>query len=93
MHWVLAEALAAAVTLHRATGDPRHLDRADEWWAYAERHLVDHALGSWHHELDETNVPSSTVWAGKPDVYHAYQACLAPDVPRAPSFVAAVAGT
>ena len=91
MHWVLTEAIAAAVTLHRVTGDERHLQRLATWWDYADSHMIDPELGSWHHELDETNAVSSTVWDGKPDVYHAYQACLAASVPRAPSFVAAVA--
>jgi sulfoquinovose isomerase len=51
MHWVVAEALAAATVLARRTGEQRY----DEWF-----------------------VPSSTVWSGKPDVYHAYQAMLFP---------------
>ena len=90
MHWVLAEAIAAAVTMHRVTGARRHLDRLATWWAYAQAHMIDADLGSWHHELDEANTPSSTVWDGKPDVYHAYQACLAASVPRAASFIRAV---
>ena len=66
--------------------------RCERWWAYAERHLIDHERGSWHHELDEGNRPSAEVWSGKPDVYHAYQAALLPIVPVAPSFAAALAG-
>ena len=91
MHWVLAEAVNTAHVLHGATGDPRH--RADEqrWWAYAEEHLVDHAHGSWRHELDPHNRPSAEVWPGKPDAYHAYQAALLPRLPVAPSFAAALA--
>lgn len=90
MHWVLAEAVASATALHRATGEQRFADRAATWWAYADRHLVDHVHGSWHHELDPQNRPASTVWSGKPDVYHAYQAALLPVLPPAPSFAGAV---
>lgn len=89
MHWVLAEAVAAAEMLHRETGDARFADDARRWWSYADRHLVDHERGSWHHELDPANRPSSTVWSGKPDVYHAYQAALLPSLPAAPSVAAA----
>lgn len=91
MHWVLAEALNTATVLHRATGDQRHLDDVARWWAYADRFLVDHDSGSWRHELDPQNQPSVEVWPGKPDVYHAYQAALLPDLPTVPSFAAALA--
>jgi sulfoquinovose isomerase len=91
MHWVLAEAVSTASVLHRATGDERWADDAARWWAYADRHLVDHERGSWHHELDETNTPSDKVWPGKPDVYHAYQAALLPELPVTPSFASALA--
>ncbi len=91
MHWVLAEAVSAASVLWRATGDSRWEQRYAQWWEYADRYVVDHVLGSWRHELDPTNAPAATVWAGKPDVYHAYQAALAPDVPIAPSYATALA--
>lgn len=91
MHWVLAEAVSAASVLHRATGETRWARRYAQWWAYADRYVVDHERGSWRHELDPTNAPAATVWAGKPDVYHAYQAALAPDLPLAPSYATALA--
>ncbi|WP_244931136.1 AGE family epimerase/isomerase [Nocardioides sp. W7] len=81
MHWVAAEALSAAFALHEATGEERWADAGVEWWAYVDRCLVDHERGSWHHELDEHNRPAGTVWSGKPDVYHAYQAALLPLLP------------
>ena len=90
MHWVVAEAAAAASALERVTGEQRYADDAARWWTYADRHLVDHERGSWHHELDTANRPSATVWPGKPDVYHAYQAALFPDLPLVPSFAAAL---
>ncbi len=43
MHWVVAEAIAAAWTLHRATGDTAYADDYTRWWAYAVQHLVDDA--------------------------------------------------
>ena len=89
MHWVVAEALAAASTLARATGDPAYAAWHERWWAYADRHLVDRERGSWHHELDPANRPDSATWAGKPDVYHAFQATLVPRLPASPTFARA----
>ena len=89
MHWVTAEAIAAAWTLHRETGDLEPLDDYQAWWEYADAYLVDLERGSWHHELDPANRPSATVWAGKPDVYHAYQATVLPLLPPAASFAGA----
>ena len=85
MHWVVAEAIAAAAALARRTGDRRFREWQAAWWDYAERHLVDETLGSWHHELDQSNRPARTTWQGKPDVYHAFQAIVLPALPLAPS--------
>nr|WP_225956583.1 AGE family epimerase/isomerase [Amycolatopsis lexingtonensis] len=91
LHWVVAEAIAAAWTLHQETGEPAYLERFREWCAHAEACFADRELGSWHHELDPENRPAATVWAGKPDIYHAYQATLLPALPPAASFAGALA--
>ena len=88
MHWVHAEAIAAAAALHRRTGDPAFAGWQSTGEDFVEEYLIDLHGGSWHHELDADNVPASTVWHGKPDVYHAYQALLLAELPLAP--VAAV---
>ncbi len=90
LHWVAAEAIAAAAALWKATGDPRYGDLHAQWWAYARRYLIDLEHGSWHHELDSANRPSSGTWSGKPDVYHALQATLLPLLPLNPSIALAV---
>jgi sulfoquinovose isomerase len=90
MHWVLAEAVNAAATLHRVTGESRFRDHYDRWWAYADRYFIDRQAGSWHHELDRMNCPAATVWPGKPDVYHAFQATLVPLLPPAPALAFAL---
>jgi sulfoquinovose isomerase len=91
MHWVVAEAIAAAAALQRRTGDDRYSDLAATWWAYAERCLFDRQYGSWHHQLDATNQVIDTVWPGKPDLYHAVQATVIPRLPLAPSMATALA--
>jgi sulfoquinovose isomerase len=85
MHWVLAEAIAAAAALRTRTSDDRYAELATTWWAYAERYLFDRTYGSWHHQLDAGNHVIDTVWPGKPDLYHAVQATLIPRLPLAPS--------
>lgn len=80
-HWVLAEAIGAAVVLHRATGDRSYERWYQAFWDFTNRYLVDHQRGSWHHQLDPENRPSTTVWEGKPDLYHALQASLVARVP------------
>ena len=89
MHWVLAEGLAAAAALNRATGEPGYLEQLASWWQYAEHWLVD-PRGGWRHELDPQNRPAATVWPGKPDAYHAVQALLVPRLPLAPGMAAAL---
>ena len=91
MHWVLAEAIAAAAALRTRTSEDRYAELATTWWAYAERYLFDRTYGSWHHQLDASNHVIDTVWPGKPDLYHAVQATLIPRLPLAPSMATALA--
>lgn len=91
MHWVAAEAIGAAAALEQRTGEPEYADWYAKVWDYVERYLVDHEHGSWHHQLAPDNTPVATVWPGKADVYHAYQATLIPRLPLAPSLATAIA--
>lgn len=90
MHWVAAEAAAAAATLAAVTGEDSFGADAETWWAHIRDVFVE-PDGSWRHEVDRQNRPSAVVWQGRPDVYHAYQAVLAPQLAPAPGFAAAVA--
>lgn len=91
LHWVVAEAIAAASALHEATGEPPFASWAATWWDHADRLFVDRDGGSWHHELDPGNHPAASVWPGKPDAYHAVQATLLPRLPLSPTLATAVA--
>jgi mannose/cellobiose epimerase-like protein (N-acyl-D-glucosamine 2-epimerase family) len=90
MHWVVAEAIGAADALRKAGRGDATADLT-RWWRYADQYLIDHHQGSWHHELDRHNQPSATVWCGKPDIYHALQATVLPDLPLAGAIVPALA--
>jgi sulfoquinovose isomerase len=83
LHWVLCEAIAAAAVLGEDALQA-------EWWALAQRLFISADDGSWQHELDPSNRPASTVWDGKPDVYHALQATLIPRVPLRDSLAASL---
>lgn len=91
MHWVAAEAAAAADTLHRRTGEDLYAELYARWWDHVVTYVVDHENGSWHHELSPALEPAGTVWPGKPDLYHAVQAALLPRLPLGPSIARAVA--
>ncbi|WP_106478777.1 D-mannose isomerase [Phytohalomonas tamaricis] len=91
MHWVAGEAVAAAAALVVRTQEERFEACYRRWWDYIDTYLIDHVHGSWHHELDEHNTPSESVWSGKPDIYHAYQATLFPMLPLAPTAATALA--
>ncbi|MBA8826440.1 mannose/cellobiose epimerase-like protein (N-acyl-D-glucosamine 2-epimerase family) [Saccharopolyspora lacisalsi] len=85
MHWVIAEAILTASTLYHRTNEDRYARWYDTFWDYARTHHVDPGNGSWHHELTPGGQPASSVWSGKPDAYHAYQAALLPVLPLAPA--------
>jgi mannose/cellobiose epimerase-like protein (N-acyl-D-glucosamine 2-epimerase family) len=88
--WVLAEAIAAAAVLRRQTGDERYAAHYRRWWDHAAVHHIDPLDGSWRHQLDHENRPDTTVWSGKPDLYHAFQVALIPTLPLYPMVAAAV---
>ena len=90
MHWVAAEGVAAAAALRARTGDRAYESSYERWWDYIASTLIDRARGSWHHQLDESNRPIATVWPGKPDIYHAFQATLFPRLPLAPTLATAL---
>ena len=82
LHWVLTEAIGAAAVLGRRTGEPGYERWYRTFWDEAVARFTDREGGSWVHELPVGDTPP--VWSGKPDVYHAYQAVLIPQLPLAP---------
>lgn len=79
--WPVAEAIGAAAFI----GAYDHEDYYQFWyrrfWDFAENHLIDHERGGWHSELAEDLTPGARLFVGKPDLYHALQACLIPLYP------------
>jgi mannose/cellobiose epimerase-like protein (N-acyl-D-glucosamine 2-epimerase family) len=90
MHWVLCEAVAAALVLAQVTGEASYRERAAEWRDYGERSFADPATGSWHHELTPGGEVGSGTWAGQPDAYHLAQMLLLDGRPVRGSMAAAL---
>ena len=81
MHWVLAEAINTAAVLYRVTGKQEYADDYAAFMAYLDETVLDHKNGSWFHQMDAQNQVMTTVWPGKPDLYHAFQAAAIPYLP------------
>ena len=91
MHWTLCEAINTSAVLYHVTGDARYADDYAEFMAYLDDKVLDHVNGSWFHQLDRENKVIGTVWPGKSDLYHAFQATLIPYYPADLSIAVAVA--
>lgn len=92
MHWVVTEAIAAAAALHERTGDGAYEAWYRALWDHAASAFLDREGGSWHHELSPELAPAGGTWGGKPDLYHAVQATLLPQLALAPSLAVQLAG-
>ncbi|PZQ96706.1 MAG: mannose-6-phosphate isomerase [Cereibacter sphaeroides] len=80
--WPCAEGIAAASVLRRISDDPRFEGWYRRIWSFVTTHVIDHEQGGWWPELDDNLRPVSRVFTGKPDLYHAVQACLIPLLPQ-----------
>ena len=78
MHWTLAEAINTSAVLYRVTKEERYASDYSKFMQYLDETVLDHTCGSWFHQLDENNKLKNTVWPGKSDLYHAFQAMLIP---------------
>jgi mannose/cellobiose epimerase-like protein (N-acyl-D-glucosamine 2-epimerase family) len=76
--WSHAEAVGALTLLGHHFGPEHYEAKYRQVWDFIQLRLVDGARGSWYHEVDALGTPHSSVWYGKPDLYHSLQACLMP---------------
>jgi sulfoquinovose isomerase len=83
--WPCCEGIGAASVLGAVEGG----DVYEVWyrriWNFTEAHFIDHEHGGWHPQLDDHLKPNSDPFFGKPDIYHALQACLIPLLPASGS--------
>jgi mannose/cellobiose epimerase-like protein (N-acyl-D-glucosamine 2-epimerase family) len=88
--WPVSEAIGAAAVLSTHDRDDYFQSWYRKLWDYAENHVIDHARGGWLSELKEDLTPTSRLFVGKPDIYHALQACLIPLFPSSAGLTAAI---
>jgi len=50
-------------------------------WDFVANHLIDRENGGWRTERLDPEAGTKTFFEGKPDLYHALQACLIPLLP------------
>ncbi|WP_244492122.1 AGE family epimerase/isomerase [Aureimonas sp. AU12] len=79
--WPVCEGIAAAAALAAVTDDPLYETWYRRIWDFAALRLIDRENGGWHPQLGADNLPKAEPFAGKPDLYHALQACLLPLLP------------
>jgi sulfoquinovose isomerase len=88
--WPVCEGIGAAHFLGVFDGAAFHEDWYRRLWNFAARHLIDRREGGWRPQLDETLAPVTRYFVGKPDIYHALQACLIPLYPTSGSLTRGV---
>lgn len=93
MHWTLAEAINTSAVLYRTTGKEKYASEYAEFMQYLDETVHDKVNGSWFHQMDCNNRVIGTVWPGKSDLYHAFQATLIPYGPLDISVAPAVKKT
>jgi mannose/cellobiose epimerase-like protein (N-acyl-D-glucosamine 2-epimerase family) len=86
--WPACEGAAAASSLFATTGDAFYADWHARIWDVIKTEFIDDNLGGWWPEANGTE----TVFVGKPDIYHALQACLLPDLPPSQSLLSGLKG-
>ena len=90
LHWPVCEGIQASALLHGLTGDPEWERWYRRLWDHAAAYFLD-SSGSWINELDDEMGEGFSVWPGRPDVYHAAGAYLAPLLPPWPFMTVAAA--
>jgi mannose/cellobiose epimerase-like protein (N-acyl-D-glucosamine 2-epimerase family) len=76
--WPICEGIGAAHFLHALDADATCEAWYRRFWDFAARRLIDARHGGWRCQLDDDLRPISGYFVGKPDIYHALQACLIP---------------
>ena len=79
--WPCAEGICAAAALASVDPDPAFEAWYRRIWGFVNNHVLDRRFGGWIPELDSSLAPVNRVFTGKPDLYHAVQACIIPLLP------------
>lgn len=79
--WPCCEGIGAAAFLGALDGGTDYEAWYRRIWGFCARHFIDRRHGGWRMQLDDALRPITGYFVGKPDIYHAVQACLIPLYP------------
>jgi len=79
--WPCAEGIGAAAFLNAIDSAPRYEEWYRRIWDFVARELIDKEHGGWRTEAADPTGRAAPLFEGKPDLYHALQACLIPLLP------------
>lgn len=86
--WPCCEGIGAAAFLGAIDGAAFYEEWYRRIWNFSAAHFIDKRLGGWHPQIDDRLEPGASPFSGKPDIYHALQACLIPLFPTTGSVMA-----
>lgn len=89
--WPATEAIGAAAFIAGHDDDPFFEDWYRRVWNFSAAHFIDPANGGWFPELGADLKSVDLFFTGKPDIYHALQACLIPLYPATGSLTKVIA--
>jgi sulfoquinovose isomerase len=91
--WPATEGIGAAAFLAAIDGSSFYEDWYQRIWDFCSAHFIDIDQGGWLPELGEDLKPITEFFSGKPDIYHALQACLIPIFPTSGSLTKVIAAS
>ncbi len=74
--WPVSEAIGAVGALIALDKKPEDEIWYRKLWTYANETLIDHQHGGWFPAVDQSGEIVTSIFDGKPDIYHSLQACL-----------------
>jgi sulfoquinovose isomerase len=89
--WPCCEGIGAAAFLAGQEDGALYEQWYRRIWNFSARHFIDRPLGGWRAQLDDSLKPIDGYFVGKPDIYHALQACLIPFYPTNASLTRGIA--
>jgi sulfoquinovose isomerase len=91
--WPACEGIGAAAFLAAHDREAHFEDWYRRIWNFSARHFIDRRQGGWRPQLDDELAPVNRYFVGKPDLYHALQACLIPLYPTNASLTRGLVGS
>ena len=79
--WPCCEGIGAAAFLNVVDGNSLYETWYRRIWNFSAARFIDRDRGGWYPQLDDNLKPNTSPFYGKPDIYHALQACLVPLFP------------